>query len=97
MAGVLFLKWVNQNLKIKSFIGTSKNAVMTKVWGADSDEAGAFVYNPAALSFHDDPSLTLGLVLGKPKPASRQVRAVVSLQCQGWIERGVRRNIAAGV
>jgi IS4 transposase len=24
----LFLKWVEQNLKIKSFIGTSKNAVM---------------------------------------------------------------------
>jgi putative transposase len=28
----LFFKWVKQNLKIKSFIGTSKNAVMTQVW-----------------------------------------------------------------
>jgi len=27
----LFLKWVKQNLKIKSFIGTSKNAVMTQI------------------------------------------------------------------
>ena len=28
----LFFKWIKQNLKIKSFIGTSKNAVMTQVW-----------------------------------------------------------------
>jgi putative transposase len=27
----LFFKWVKQNLKIKSFIGTSKNAVMTQI------------------------------------------------------------------
>ncbi len=27
----LFFKWIKQNLKIKSFIGTSKNAVMTQV------------------------------------------------------------------
>lgn len=25
-------KWIKQNLKIKSFIGTSKNAVMTQIW-----------------------------------------------------------------
>ncbi|RLA40622.1 MAG: IS4 family transposase [Gammaproteobacteria bacterium] len=28
----LFFKWIKQNLKIKSFIGTSKNAVMTQIW-----------------------------------------------------------------
>lgn len=28
----LFFKWVKQNLKIKTFLGTSKNAVMTQVW-----------------------------------------------------------------
>lgn len=28
----LFFKWIKQNLKIKSFVGTSKNAVMTQVW-----------------------------------------------------------------
>ena len=28
----LFFKWVKKNLKIKSFIGTSKNAVMTQIW-----------------------------------------------------------------
>jgi len=28
----LFFKWVKQNLKIKSFLGTSKNAVMTQIW-----------------------------------------------------------------
>ena len=28
----LFFKWINQNLKIKSFVGTSKNAVMTQIW-----------------------------------------------------------------
>ena len=28
----LFFKWVKQNLKIKSFIGNSKNAVMTQIW-----------------------------------------------------------------
>jgi len=28
----LFFKWVKQNLKIKSFVGTSKNAVMTQIW-----------------------------------------------------------------
>ena len=26
------LKWIKQNLKIKSFLGTSKNAVMTQIW-----------------------------------------------------------------
>ena len=28
----LFFKWIKQNLKIKSFIGTSKNAVITQIW-----------------------------------------------------------------
>ena len=30
----LFFKWVKQNLKIKAFLGTSANAVMTQVWVA---------------------------------------------------------------
>ena len=30
----LFFKWIKQNLKIKSFLGTSKNAVMSQVWVA---------------------------------------------------------------
>ena len=30
----LFFKWIKQNLKIKSFFGTSKNAVMTQIWVA---------------------------------------------------------------
>ncbi|MEW6052377.1 MAG: transposase [Nitrospirota bacterium] len=30
----LFFKWIKQNLKIKSFLGTSKNAVMTQIWAA---------------------------------------------------------------
>ena len=28
----LFFKWLKQNLKIKSFLGTSRNAVMTQIW-----------------------------------------------------------------
>ncbi len=28
----LFFKWIKQNLKVKSFIGTSKNAVLTQIW-----------------------------------------------------------------
>jgi putative transposase len=28
----LFFKWIKQNLKIKSFVGTSPNAVMTQIW-----------------------------------------------------------------
>jgi hypothetical protein len=32
----LFFKWIKQNLKIKSFLGTSKNAVMTQIWVAMS-------------------------------------------------------------
>lgn len=28
----LFFKWIKQNLKVKSFVGTSKNAVMTQIW-----------------------------------------------------------------
>ncbi len=28
----LFFKWIKKNLKIKSFLGTSKNAVMTQIW-----------------------------------------------------------------
>jgi len=30
----LFFKWIKQNLKIKAFLGTSKNAVMTQIWVA---------------------------------------------------------------
>ena len=29
-----FFKWIKQNLKIKTFLGTSKNAVMAQVWVA---------------------------------------------------------------
>ena len=28
----LFFKWIKQNLKIKSFLGASKNAVLTQIW-----------------------------------------------------------------
>jgi hypothetical protein len=28
----LFFKWIKQNLKIKSFLWTSKNAIMTQIW-----------------------------------------------------------------
>ena len=28
----LFFKWIKQNLRIKSFVGTSRNAVMTQIW-----------------------------------------------------------------
>lgn len=28
----LFFKWIKQNLKIKSFLGTSRNAVLTQIW-----------------------------------------------------------------
>lgn len=28
----LFFKWIKQNLKVKSFLGTSKNAVKTQLW-----------------------------------------------------------------
>ena len=30
----LFFKWIKQNLKIKSFLGTSENAVLTQIWVA---------------------------------------------------------------
>ena len=30
----LFFKWIKQNLKIKAFIGNSRNAVMTQIWVA---------------------------------------------------------------
>ena len=30
----LFFKWIKQHLKIKSFLGTSSNAVMTQIWVA---------------------------------------------------------------
>ena len=30
----LFFKWIKQNLKIKSFLGTSENAVMPQIWVA---------------------------------------------------------------
>lgn len=29
-----FFKWIKQNLKIKSFLGTTKNAVLTQIWAA---------------------------------------------------------------
>jgi putative transposase len=30
----LFFKWIKQNLKIKSFWGTSENAVFSRIWAA---------------------------------------------------------------
>lgn len=30
----LFFKWIKQNLKIKSFLGTSRNAVLSQIWVA---------------------------------------------------------------
>jgi transposase len=30
----LFYKWIKQNLKIKSFFGTTRNAVMSQIWAA---------------------------------------------------------------
>ena len=30
----LFFKWIKQNLKIKTFLGTNENAVMTQIWSA---------------------------------------------------------------
>jgi putative transposase len=30
----LFFKWLKQNLKIKAFVGNSKNAVLTQIWAA---------------------------------------------------------------
>lgn len=30
----LFFKWIKQNLKIQSFLGTSKNAVLSQIWTA---------------------------------------------------------------
>jgi hypothetical protein len=30
----LFFKWLKQNLKLKGFLGTSKNAVLTQIWTA---------------------------------------------------------------
>ena len=30
----LFFKWIKQHLKIKTFLGTSRNAVMTQIWVA---------------------------------------------------------------
>ncbi len=28
----LFFKWIKQNLKVKSFVGTTRNAVLTQLW-----------------------------------------------------------------
>lgn len=28
----LFFKWIKQNLKIRTFLGTSKNAVLSQIW-----------------------------------------------------------------
>jgi len=28
----LFFKWIKQHLKIKTFLGTSRNAVLTQIW-----------------------------------------------------------------
>ena len=30
----IFFKWIKQNLKIKTFLGTNKNAVLTQIWTA---------------------------------------------------------------
>lgn len=30
----LFSKWIKQNLKIKAFLGTTRNAILTQIWVA---------------------------------------------------------------
>jgi hypothetical protein len=30
----LLFKWIKQNIKLKGFLGTSKNAVLTQIWAA---------------------------------------------------------------
>ena len=32
MGNRTFFKWIKQNLKIKSFLGTSKQAVLSQIW-----------------------------------------------------------------
>jgi hypothetical protein len=34
LAGGIFFKWIKQNLKIKTFWGTSRNAVFIQIWVA---------------------------------------------------------------
>ena len=28
----MFFKWIKQNLKVKTFLGTSRNTVLTQIW-----------------------------------------------------------------
>ena len=37
----LFFKWIKQNLKVKRFVGRSKNAVLSQLWGGDVHVPGA--------------------------------------------------------
>ena len=32
MAAEQFFKWIKQSLRVKSFVGTSRNAVLTQLW-----------------------------------------------------------------
>ena len=44
----MFFKWIKQNLKIKRFLGTSKNAVLTQIWIEDTKEKNRRVTRFAA-------------------------------------------------
>ena len=45
----LFFKWIKQHLKIKTFLGTSKNAVMTQIWVALIQKATILQKTPPPL------------------------------------------------
>ena len=73
----LFFKWIKQNLKIKSFVGTSRNAVMTQIWIALCVPPAALVHQvrePAGLEPAGNPARAADEPV-RPPAHSRRARA----------------------
>jgi hypothetical protein len=60
----LFFRWIKQNLKIKAFYGTSKNAVLIQIWTALID---VLAVNPAETPQHRG----VGLIRAYPLAANQ--------------------------
>jgi len=84
----LFFKWIKQNLKIKSFLGTSRNAVLTQIWiaiciylllaylkfASQIDKSFQQILRLLQLNLFDRRDLRCLLVGDPPEPSSLQLQ-----------------------
>jgi uncharacterized membrane protein len=77
----LFFKWIKQNLKIKSFLDTSSNAVMAQVWVAMT-----YYLLLAYIQFMSKTRLRLGSFARRMKEGLMMQMDLLQLLCTATIQ-----------